>query len=377
MTEEAKPGEARVCLVISPIGDELAAFGTPENQVWADNIQLWEKVFQPVCDSVGLRVIRADKISESGDIPEQIFTLLRDADVVIADVSGGNANVMYELGVRHTRDLLTIQVGEHAKLPFDITTIRTIQFKRTAAGFVDLRARLLETLTRGLDGDYSPVRVTQLWTETTSLDPEALQAALSQSEQSDDDGGDVDEPGFLDILAEAESSLHAVNGVVNSVGDNLSLIGTIMQDGQARIQESDLAKKGFAGRILVARDIARDISEPVSEMETLADDFATHMESVSALIDFAIMRAEEDPEQGQDAEEFFDQVVTLADSAEASTEGMMAITQGARDMQKIAKDLQDPGKQLERAMGRFMNGIDTVISWRADIEAYRDRVSAN
>ncbi|WP_310526584.1 hypothetical protein, partial [Nocardioides sp.] len=63
---------------------------------------MWENVFEPACEMFGLTPVRADKISEAGDIPEQIFTYLRDADIVIADVTGGNANVMYELGLRHT-----------------------------------------------------------------------------------------------------------------------------------------------------------------------------------------------------------------------------------------------------------------------------------
>lgn len=41
-------------------------------------------------------------IAEPGEITEQVFQRLRDDDLVIADVRGGNANVMYELGLRHT-----------------------------------------------------------------------------------------------------------------------------------------------------------------------------------------------------------------------------------------------------------------------------------
>jgi hypothetical protein len=66
---------------------------------------------------VGLNPIRAGHISDSGEITEQIFRHLRDDDVVIADLTGANANVMYELGLRHTINKLTIQVGEFRRLP--------------------------------------------------------------------------------------------------------------------------------------------------------------------------------------------------------------------------------------------------------------------
>jgi hypothetical protein len=70
-------------------------------------------------------------MSRQGEIPEQVVRELRDADVVIADPTDADPNVMHELGLRHTTDKLTIQIGERGRLPFDVSTIRTIQFVRT------------------------------------------------------------------------------------------------------------------------------------------------------------------------------------------------------------------------------------------------------
>jgi hypothetical protein len=56
--------------------------------------------------------VRSDKIPRPGDVADQIFAHLRDDPLVIADITGGNPNVMYELGARHTRHHASIQLAE-------------------------------------------------------------------------------------------------------------------------------------------------------------------------------------------------------------------------------------------------------------------------
>lgn len=81
---------------------------------------------------------------------------------------------MYELGLRHSRDLLTIQIGQAGRLPFDLSVIRTIQFMRTESGLVDLRNQLEEILKAGLRGDFDSVTATRLWHETEPQPPDAI-----------------------------------------------------------------------------------------------------------------------------------------------------------------------------------------------------------
>ncbi len=90
------------CFLIGPIGDRLAPFGSSERQRYEQAIQVWDYVIEPACAEVGLSPVRADQIAEPGEITEQVFIHLRDDDVLIADVTDGNPNVMYELGLRHT-----------------------------------------------------------------------------------------------------------------------------------------------------------------------------------------------------------------------------------------------------------------------------------
>src|SRR5262249_23642763 len=71
--------------------------------------------------------IRADQLSEPGRITSQIIKLLIDADLVIADLTTNNANVFYELCLRHAVGKPAIHMAaEGTRLSFDVRDNRTI-----------------------------------------------------------------------------------------------------------------------------------------------------------------------------------------------------------------------------------------------------------
>ena len=97
---DAEPSAgSQTCFIIGPIGNRHAAQGSDERTTFEEAIQVVEEVIEPACEAVGLVPVRADGLSRAGEITEQVFRRLRDDDVVIADLTGANANVMYELGL--------------------------------------------------------------------------------------------------------------------------------------------------------------------------------------------------------------------------------------------------------------------------------------
>ena len=59
--------------VVGPIGDRDDPHGSPRRVIFEEAIQVLEQVIEPACIALGLDVIRADQISRTGEIPEQIF----------------------------------------------------------------------------------------------------------------------------------------------------------------------------------------------------------------------------------------------------------------------------------------------------------------
>ena len=111
---------ATICFFITPIGDEGS-----EARKHADMVL--KHVLTPVAQAHGLTVVRADKMDRPGLITQQIFEQLVRAKLCVADLSFSNPNVFYELGVRHTCKLPTIQLIRRGdKIPFDVAQGRTI-----------------------------------------------------------------------------------------------------------------------------------------------------------------------------------------------------------------------------------------------------------
>jgi hypothetical protein len=100
-----------------------------------------------------IRLARADDPQNMGRISAQIIADLWKADIVIADLKGLNANVMYELGVRHTmRSATLILVPDGQEIPFDVQDMYVLKYSDRERAAEDLAQRL-KTLTGLLAGD--------------------------------------------------------------------------------------------------------------------------------------------------------------------------------------------------------------------------------
>jgi len=81
------------------------------------------------------------------------MTHLVKADLVVSDLSGLNANVMYELALRHSIRKPCIMIClEGQQLPFDLYDKRTIFFRNDYQGGVEFRGRFHKAARAALDG---------------------------------------------------------------------------------------------------------------------------------------------------------------------------------------------------------------------------------
>ncbi len=119
----------RLCFVIMPFGK----YGTDE---YERNLKIYQMMIKPVLQEYGYETRRADEFENMGNITQDIIENLHQADLVVADLSGRNANVFYELGVRHAlRHCGTIPIiREGETLPFDIANYRAIFYSSELDG---------------------------------------------------------------------------------------------------------------------------------------------------------------------------------------------------------------------------------------------------
>jgi hypothetical protein len=128
----------RICFIICPLGDE-------DSEVRKRSDLLLKHVISPVLRANGFHAVRADHIPKVGLITTQIINLIVESPLVIADLTGSNPNVFYELAIRHAIRKPYVQlVSRGERIPFDISGIRTIEIDLTNLDSVERAKREID-----------------------------------------------------------------------------------------------------------------------------------------------------------------------------------------------------------------------------------------
>jgi hypothetical protein len=115
----ALPREPRIrefldtCFVMMPFGS------------WFD--RYYQDIYTPAIKEAGFEPIRADELFTTGSVVEQIWEQIQKAKVLLADLSGKNANVFYELGLAHAAKKPVVFTSALVDdVPFDLRHLRVI-----------------------------------------------------------------------------------------------------------------------------------------------------------------------------------------------------------------------------------------------------------
>lgn len=118
--------DPKLCFVLMPFKDEFTS--------------IYKSIINPIVTSLNLKCLRADEIFTSTKIVEDIFKNIKKSNLLIADLTGKNPNVFYELGISHSLNkeviLLTQEISD---VPFDISHYRIIIYQDTISGAEKLK----------------------------------------------------------------------------------------------------------------------------------------------------------------------------------------------------------------------------------------------
>jgi hypothetical protein len=193
------------CFVISPIGEEGSEMRERSDKVL-------EHIIKPPVEECGYECMRADEISEPGIITSQIIQHLIDDDLIIADLTGRNPNVYYELAVRHVVRkpiVQVIQAGE--SIPFDVAGTRTIHVDhRDLDSVADCKLELVKQI-RSVEKDPSRVDTPI----SVAIDLEFLRKSENPLEKSSTE--------IISMLQEVRSMVSDIGTVSQHIRFNIRL----------------------------------------------------------------------------------------------------------------------------------------------------------
>lgn len=143
------PSLDKECFFIAPIGEKDS-----EERKRSDGVLRF--IVNKAAEEFELKTVRADQIADPGQINLQVIDHLLGARAAVADLTGMNPNVFYEMGIRHTARLPLVLIAEsETSLPFDFLMMRTIFFNHTDLESsdecrVNIVAQLRQALEKGV-----------------------------------------------------------------------------------------------------------------------------------------------------------------------------------------------------------------------------------
>ena len=124
----------------------------PFSQEWSADVH---RILARACEAAGVRPVRGDDLFSPTDILEDIWQSINAADFVIADITGRNPNVLYELGIAHTlAKPVLILSKEAADIPIDLATRRVILYGQKADAWREDLARMIQEAIAKVVEDY-------------------------------------------------------------------------------------------------------------------------------------------------------------------------------------------------------------------------------
>ena len=147
LTGEGRGSVMKKCFVVSPIGDA----GT---DIRKNADQLYQHIIKPVCEKCGFAAQRVDEFNTSNSITQEILDALNDYDLVIADLTGHNPNVFFEIGYRTKSQKPIIHLKRKDEtIPFDVSSMRTFEYDLTDLDMVTATKDRLEQVIRNFKYD--------------------------------------------------------------------------------------------------------------------------------------------------------------------------------------------------------------------------------
>lgn len=145
----------KTCFVVMPFGEKTDFDGNSIDfdDIYRFFIKRTLKNAEKLKEMIDIECVRCDEIEESGSIHEKMFQQIYNADIVIVDISTANANVYYELGVRHalTKGVTVLIRRKGTNIPFNIQGLQVVEYDQGRFSSIEqAKSKIQQMILNGL-----------------------------------------------------------------------------------------------------------------------------------------------------------------------------------------------------------------------------------
>lgn len=319
---------------------------------------VYEYLISDALQGAGYTVNRADDIKSQSNIIGDIVEGIVNSDLVVADLTGANPNVYYELGIAHALNKKVILITQEIdELPFDLRSYRVISYNNHFIKMNQAKKELSELAIEAYNGNLlfgNPVKDFGKTNPSSVMNKNTL------------DSGEIDtqpeDLGVLDYQVALEDGFEEMGFIVTEVGEKLGdeLTPRITKTSE-KLKSNKLTTKQQRN---IIRELAKHLQDygvfirPKNEKyRLLLKDVENSLETMLSG-KFEI----EGEEAKQELENFLNILSGVEEAAFQGRQEFTSLIETMETQPKIERDFNRSKTFMATELKSFVDNIDQTIS---------------
>lgn len=318
--------------------------------------------------NAGYAVKRADEIKGQNNILGDIIGGIVKSDLIVADLTGANPNVYYELGISHALNKNVILITQEIEeLPFDLRSYRVVGYSTHFAKMNQARRELGELAVEAFNDSLpfgNPVK--DFGSINTSLVVTVSPASHNEQKAK---GGDL---GLLDFQVMLEDGFDELTKLVTGVGDRLGreLTPKITEATEKIISDNLTLKQ----RRDVLRELANHLNEYGTFLKPENGKYRVLLKDIESALENMLSGNFKLVEEGAEnqLQDFLNGLATIQSSANGAREQFVALIDTMESLPKMERDFNSAKTFMASELKTFVDNIDQTVSITARAERLGD-----
>lgn len=354
-------------------------------------IEFYTDVLLPALESAGYQVQRAENVfDQQNSLKDAVLNIYR-ANIIVADLTIPNANVVYELGIAQGLMKPTILITQRMeRVPFDLRSYRVLEYSLHYKRVEEFKAKLRDLAEQHKTGlidygnpvmDFIPNLVSGTSAEKLLVDEiEVSQNGTAPHNQTTPNEANKERPKILEFALEAVQAMDQINGGVKRVSETTADFTQQLNDQTANIKS--IRARGVSGDPKELRDVLNATAEEMetyatnteSEIPTLRSSWERLLKSTTDLIAAVSIESSEDREA---ANLFAGQMQALQGTVNNGVSELARLKEAIVRTPNISKNLNRAIIRTEQAVNAVTLELTTGQSYiQRTLNLLQERLSA-
>jgi hypothetical protein len=176
-----------------------------------------------------------------------------------------------------------------------------------------------------------------------------------------------DSPGIIDKLACSEEILPKLGDTLQAIVKEISLIGELMSKATKDIERGDSHGKGFASRLIVARQLSLQLTDPTERICSLSNEYASQLHNIDEgfriLIERSPIEIKENPKSKDNFCELFKGLRTLSAASRVGLDSIQGMIDSSTPLEKMSRDLRPVLRRLRQGLTIMVESRSVSDEW--------------